>query len=216
MAGMITFLLATAIVCQDDRAAAIAKAQVEYKAVLKDTERRAVEFAITHAKRHMAEVSRATIDPNVRGLTAAPIFKSNGQVIGYSIQFPDAEQKRAAIAEAKRAIERAEGNLDLWKNGAYHPMVDVPELNPGKLSIGQVGPLPSGALVGIDANGKTAMLRFLKVTAPVIIDNIDTTRIAMMREGDSVSMPWVFWISGKRTIGKQVMFVAEPLEVDDN
>ena len=208
---MATYLLATLFLAADpplSREAAFDAARNKYDAMILAASKAHFENDIKAKKNAIARAKKSVIDPAVPGQT----LTEDGQV-----QFPNAESKQRAVSDAIANLAKSEADFELWKNGALKVSPGITSLEFSKLAIGQVGAL-SGVVVISILDGNTALVRMtsphnlrLEIT-PVEISGRSTQGWRV--SDDPVLIRGVFWVSGKRTTGKQSIFVIEPLFSD--
>lgn len=204
---MLTLLLALSLPLADDpHAAAVAK----YKVLLTQAEKSLLDAGLRGAKRELADARRGMIDPlAARGSTIRMVDRGDGVFVQAKepLRFGSADDKRTAIENAEKRLAVAESDFDLWKAGKYRPSVTVPTLDTVKLAIGQVGMLPAVRLV---SPGEPVLIRG-GAPRPMILEGYAPDRLPT---GEQFTLAVPFWVSGKRTIGTQSLFVVEPLSLD--
>lgn len=146
----------------------------------------------------------------------------------YETMLRDAEKRHLEqeIRNAKagrmnvQIIKIAENNLELWKSGAYRPPESaylLPYLpNPDTIKVGDVGRLMPFSIASI-VDEHMAVIRTKK--SQQFGSALNTTPFILNRRtndfpGTDVEIPKTpFWVSGKKTLGKQTLFIIEPLGV---
>jgi hypothetical protein len=205
---MATYLLVTLFFTADpaiDREAALKAARAKYDAMISAAEKAYPKAAINKAKADLADLRRSVVNPGIPGMS----ISVDGNNVRYGpIQFPDSRSRQRAIDEATAKLKKVEADSELRKNGLLPAVkTEVMPLEFTKLAVGQVGQLGIVEIVSVLDEGDTlARMMSWKNAVP------ETTPVVII--GRSTTPELVFWVSGKRTIGKQSLFVIEPLFAD--
>ena len=206
-------LLFFVVAAEDDRAKAVEAARARYDKLVIEAERNLLTEEIRAKKQALADIKRAAIDPGVPGQTSVMKDRGDGVFVSAGMQFPTAEAKRSAESRAGEELKKAEANLDLWKNGLTHPSVTLPPIEFDRASVGQVGTIRAFEVLSV-SDHQTALVRVSSRiadrfdAAPVIMFGFPT--VALKRD-QVIALGDAFWVSGKRTVGKQSVFVVEPV-----
>lgn len=214
MAGMAVLLVMACLVADDaSRDKAIAAAQKRYAALVADTTAKELEDRVRRSRKTIVEMNAARIDPRMRGYSVEKINRGDGVFVEVkgSQAFESAAIKSRTIEAETRGLKRAESDLELWKNGALRPAVDVPPLPVSKLAVGQVGRMPPVELIEILDEDTTGLFRVHLLGTPVVIVAREPVQLV---PGVAYQLHGGYWVSGKRTIGKQSLFVIEQLPRD--
>lgn len=147
--------------------------------------------------------------------------KYAAMIVAAEREYLEAELRNAKAGRTSRqVVEAAQNNLDLWKAGLYSPRDSAkilpPLKNPESIKVGDIGTLLPFELVSIlDEN--TTLIRTRKSaefdparnTVPFVLSRRTDDLEGLGNEITIYGTP--FWVSGKRTVGKQSLFVIEPL-----
>lgn len=206
-------LIAIALLAQEvPREQRVVAAQKKYSKLVEDTERQYLESQVRAAKVRISEMRDAAIDPLKRGYSVEMADRGDGVFVEVkrSRAFESAALKERAIESEQRLLRQAESDLDLWKNKALRPPVDIPRL-PEKLAVGQVGQLPPASLLERLDGQDAGLFRIRGSPLPVVVVGRDLSDFA---PNIDYQLSGGYWVSGKRTIGRQSLFVIEPIQRD--
>lgn len=210
---MTTLLLLVCFVADDARTAAIAAAKVRYSKLLADTERQQIEGSVTRERRRVSEFRRSEIVPGLGGDTAVMRDRGDGVFVQVARQFPSVEARERAVALATNDLAKAEATLEKWKAGEYRPVVEVPPLDPRRLSVGAVGRLSKALVLSSEQKGAVVLLETIhgQSNKPALLKD---PRFPNLANDKTYALRGVYWVSGSVVIRKQTMYVVEPLDVD--
>jgi hypothetical protein len=212
---MAALLLALSLLGEPSREEALMAAQAKRDALQATADKAQMQDAVKSKKETVAAMKRVKINPAVPGLTTMMVPDGKGGFVQGETEFPDARSKQQYVDKALAELASAEIDFKLWQDGALKVSAPLPELVGEKLSVGQVGRLPLVRILSHDRTSATSLARFTSsrgggqfLPNPVIIDNFQILRPLA---DDVVSFKETFWVSGKKTVGKQTLFVIEPL-----
>ncbi len=185
--------------------AAFKAARAKYDALIAAAEKSQPMASINKAKAGLADLKRSVINPGVPGMT----ITTDDMNLRYGpIQFPDARSRQQAIENATETLKKSEADFELRKNGSLPPIkIELPALEFSKLAVGQVGQIGAVETISV-LDGTDTLVRMVSIKT----GRPEVTPVVVAGRSDRFS--GVFWVSGKRTIGKQSLFVIEPLFSD--
>jgi hypothetical protein len=183
-------------------------AKAKYNTLLAKAEKDAMEGSVRVAKLNLSMTARAAVDPSAPGSVSAMVDRGDGVFVPGARTFQSTGDKERAIAEATLTVVGAEERLARWKRGELRPTVKVPIL--AALSTGAVGRLPDGSVLSrVDELHVVVVPLGTRSGKPFVVKSPKAYDVR-----ESYRFPGVWWVSGSRTVGKQVMLVLEILDVD--
>lgn len=165
-----------------------------------------LEAGLKAAARKLTWEKRSVVNPRAPGIMV--------HADGSPTEYPSANDRRQAIAEAEQGVAAAKRRLADLKAGTYKPPVPEISFHAKHLKVGDTGNLPEVCPIVQVIDKRNMLIQFSHSEEDLLLWLADRST-AGVTDGQSVKISGVLWVSSTKTyrtnLGTKTVFVIEPL-----